>query len=161
MEIPQHNMELAFPEQDWQHIIRDDNADAFLPENLYEFFDEEFRNDWVPLPPPPLIEEEDDHISLRDADVLSGRGGGSNNNPGNKKFWKMALVLRPTYQAPDTDNATKCRIANQLLMQVRQSGGRFLERDKETRALSFLSEARALEKCKQILRDQYVPQALP
>lgn len=61
-----------------------------------------------------------------DQDVLFGRGGFTNNNPGNIHFRAEALRLRPWYEKSTKEE--KYEISNLLLESVLSKGGRFLER---------------------------------
>lgn len=61
-----------------------------------------------------------------DQDVLFGRGGYTNNNPGNIHFRAEALRLRPWYESSTKEE--KYEISNLLLESVLSKGGRFLER---------------------------------
>lgn len=64
-----------------------------------------------------------------DDDVLFGRGGYSNNHPGNIFFRNEALKLRPLYES--TSKEEKYNISVILLESVKSRGGRFLEKGKD------------------------------
>jgi hypothetical protein len=59
-------------------------------------------------------------------DVLFGRGGFTNNRPGNIFFRQEALRLRPWYEQSSKEE--KYEISNILLESVKSRGGRFLEK---------------------------------
>jgi hypothetical protein len=61
-----------------------------------------------------------------DNDVLFGRGGYTNNRPGNIHFRQEALRLRPWYEQSTKEE--KYEISNILLESVKSRGGRFLEK---------------------------------
>lgn len=61
-----------------------------------------------------------------DNDVLFGRGGFTNNRPGNIHFRQEALRLRPWYERSTKEE--KYEISNLLLESVKSIGGRFLEK---------------------------------
>lgn len=61
-----------------------------------------------------------------DNDVLFGRGGYTNNRPGNVHFRQEALRLRPWYEQSTKEE--KYEISNILLESVKSRGGRFLEK---------------------------------
>ncbi|KAL3804354.1 hypothetical protein HJC23_011282 [Cyclotella cryptica] len=61
-----------------------------------------------------------------DDDVLFGRGGYTNNRPGNIFFRQEALRLRPWYEQSSKEE--KYEISNILLESVKSRGGRFLEK---------------------------------
>jgi hypothetical protein len=61
-----------------------------------------------------------------DNDVLFGRGGFTNNRPGNIHFRQEALRLRPGYEQSTKEE--KYEISNILLESVKSRGGRFLEK---------------------------------
>ena len=100
-----------------------------------------------------------DETEPRDTDVVSGRGGRSNNHPGNRKHWLIMLQHRQIYNAcGKTDDVEKNRIAQMVVDYVyNEQGGRYVQRDKETGRWFILPNKVALEKVKQGLRDKHVP----
>ena len=88
-------------------------------------------NTVVPSPANPrrLIDESRD-IEPTEDDVLFGRGGQINKNPGNIRFRAKALELRAWYESCETKDE-KTHISNVLLESVTSQGHRFLEKSKD------------------------------
>jgi hypothetical protein len=89
-------------------------------------------------------------------DVVGGRGGRSNHNPGNRPYWMRILESRQAYKDCETD-AGKCQIAQDILDFVKGRGGRFLNLEDATKRWFLLPDSVVLDKVKQALRDKYVP----
>eukprot|EP00934_Nitzschia_sp_Nitz4_P003682 Nitzschia sp. Nitz4//scaffold141_size107518//87781//88335//NITZ4_004295-RA/size107518-processed-gene-0.92-mRNA-1//1//CDS//3329536345//3672//frame0 len=84
-------------------------------------------------------------------DVLCGRGGATNNHPGNKKFRSIVAEHMDEYlQARKKEKAT---IAKRIVTQIKEAGGRFLKRDQDTDVWVEVPERRAREKTSQALRE--------
>jgi hypothetical protein len=91
-------------------------------------------------------------------DVVSGRGGGSNHHEGNKRYWRRVLAERPEYKKlGKNDNTEKNDIAKSIYDYITNTGGRFLQLDRETQKWFNLPQKIGLDKIKQALRDKYVP----
>lgn len=91
-------------------------------------------------------------------DVIAGRGGGSNNHEGNKRYWLRILAERPGYKQLGTnDNAEKNGIARAIYEYILSTRGRFLQLDSKTQKWFSTPEKISLDKIKQALRDKYVP----
>lgn len=84
-----------------------------------------------------------------DKDVLSGRGGGTNLHAGNRFYRQLILSNRTAYD--DASKAMKPEIARQIVEQIRNSGGRFLRKDKDGEYRD-IGETEAKEKTSQALR---------
>merc|ERR1719263_993542 len=65
-------------------------------------------------------------IEYTDGDVLFGRGGFANKHPGNVKFRRKALELRPWYESVSKEE--KHDISDLLVESVKAEGHRFLEK---------------------------------
>jgi len=65
-------------------------------------------------------------VEPADNDVLCGRGGFTNNHPGNVRFREKALEFRPWYEQSSKEE--KQRIADLLVESVKSQGHRFLGR---------------------------------
>ena len=87
--------------------------------------------------------------SFSDHDVLSGRGGGTNLHPGNRFYRDLILMNREKYDI--ASKAKKPDVARQIVQMIRQSGGRFLRKDKDGLYYDIGDEA-AREKTSQALR---------
>ena len=87
--------------------------------------------------------------SFSDHDVLSGRGGGTNLHPGNRFYRDLILMNREKYDI--ASKAKKPDVARQIVQMIRQSGGRFLRKDKDGLYYDIGDES-AREKTSQALR---------
>ena len=89
-------------------------------------------------------------------DILCGRGGGANSNPGNVRFRKFVAACRPRYLA--ASRGDKRKIIRDMLWswQAQDPPGRILARDADGdgRAWCEVDEQRALNKVAQCLREQ-------
>eukprot|EP00522_Entomoneis_paludosa_P013317 CAMPEP_0172456856 /NCGR_PEP_ID=MMETSP1065-20121228/18165_1 /TAXON_ID=265537 /ORGANISM="Amphiprora paludosa, Strain CCMP125" /LENGTH=686 /DNA_ID=CAMNT_0013210149 /DNA_START=20 /DNA_END=2080 /DNA_ORIENTATION=+ len=97
--------------------------------------------------------------SLSDRDILLGRGGHSNNNPGNFWFRRLAEINQSTYE--DLPKFSKHNFARSFLSFMRWQGARFLERlqvqgggTKQQNAFIEAGDAVALDKVSQLLREK-------
>ncbi|KAL9190701.1 hypothetical protein ACHAXT_000407 [Thalassiosira profunda] len=70
-------------------------------------------------------------VDPTDDDVLFGRGGYSNQHPGNIRFREKAMELRPWYEAATTTKEEKYRISELLVESVKSEGHRFLEKGED------------------------------
>ena len=64
--------------------------------------------------------------AIGENDVLCGRGGATNNHPGNKKFRAIVADHMSEYLAAKKKD--KIVIARRIVAQIRANGGRFLKR---------------------------------
>jgi len=77
------------------------------------------------------IEESKDalkHESIKDVDVLFGRGSGVNNHPGNIKFRIIVKKYQPEYLSC-VRHSEKAIFPNAIVRAVEESGGRFLKKN--------------------------------
>lgn len=92
-----------------------------------------------------------------DKDILGGRGGKTNNHPGNKIHWLEVLSRRQRYKSA-VDDDEKTRIAQEVLdCVINKHGGRYVQQDKKEGKWYVLPNKVALDKAKQALRDKHVP----
>lgn len=90
---------------------------------------------------------------IHDHDVLSGRGGASNNHPGNEAFRQLVNRVKVDYlQCPKRE---KPLLAMRIVQAVRAQSppGRFLQHDKLTDTWKDVGDAKAREKTSQALRE--------
>jgi len=90
---------------------------------------------------------------IHDHDVLSGRGGASNNHPGNEAFRQLVNRVKVDYlQCPKRE---KPLLAMRIVQAVRSQSppGRFLQHDKLTDTWKDVGDAKAREKTSQALRE--------
>lgn len=99
-------------------------------------------------------------------DVLCGRGGATNNHPGNKRFRAKVAEHMPEYlQARKKEKAV---IAKRIVHEIKQDGGRFLKHDANNDVWVEVTDKRAREKTSQALREgldvrhkTYRPEKMP
>ena len=94
-----------------------------------------------------------------EVDVLSGRRGFSNNNPGNKRYLNMGRTLKAEYQRQGTDNARKKEIGEELIDFIHKGingvRGRFLKRHRYmSDSWQELSARERWTKVSQVLREE-------
>ena len=86
-------------------------------------------------------------------DVLNGRGGGTNNHPGNVAYRKLIAEQKEEYAA--STKGDKANFSNRIVQNVRDSDppGRFLEKNESTGLWDDIGDYRAREKTSQCLRE--------
>lgn len=99
--------------------------------------------------PPPVSSEAIPDSDINDKDVLSGRGGGTNNHPGNKEFRSLVDQYRSEYVL--SKKWAKREIARNIVESIRSKGGRFLK--KEGSMWHDIGDQKAREKTSQALRE--------
>lgn len=85
-------------------------------------------------------------------DVLFGRGGGTNIHPGNVTFRKMIEAKRNDYLMASKND--KPDISRSIVCAIRQTNGRFLQKDEETQLWFEVGDDSAREKTSQALRQK-------
>jgi len=105
----------------------------------------------APSTPPPEVSSSDaiPDSDINDKDVLSGRGGGTNNHPGNKEFRSLVDRYREEYVL--SKKWAKREIARNIVASIRSNGGRFLK--KEGSEWRDIGDQKAREKTSQALRE--------
>ena len=94
---------------------------------------------------------EGNNSSISCNDVLSGRGGATNNHVGNKKFRLIVAEYQEVYlQARKKE---KAGIARQIVNRIHQNGGRFLKRDESNNTWVEVPANKAVAKTSQALRE--------
>lgn len=110
-----------------------------------------------------MIPEDKTHLYIADrprrTDVISGRGGRSNHHEGNKPYWRLVYAGRSDYKASKI-LSDKNAIAEEIVATIHSQEGRFLQREKGTNKWFRLPPKAVLEKVKQALRDDYIPEFL-
>eukprot|EP00592_Proboscia_alata_P027947 CAMPEP_0194450262 /NCGR_PEP_ID=MMETSP0176-20130528/130619_1 /TAXON_ID=216777 /ORGANISM="Proboscia alata, Strain PI-D3" /LENGTH=296 /DNA_ID=CAMNT_0039277511 /DNA_START=276 /DNA_END=1163 /DNA_ORIENTATION=+ len=88
-----------------------------------------------------------------DNDVLCGRGGGTNNHPGNRKFRFLVKVNQTKYLGKIKKE--RPRVADEVVEQIRKKNppGRFLKKDPATGFWYDIGNVKAREKASQALRE--------
>ena len=82
-------------------------------------------------------------------DVLCGRGGGTNLHEGNRFYRELILSHRRAYD--DASKVMKPEISREIVMQIRERGGRFLRKGKDD-LYHDIGDAEAKAKTSQALR---------
>eukprot|EP00550_Attheya_septentrionalis_P005393 CAMPEP_0198292668 /NCGR_PEP_ID=MMETSP1449-20131203/13242_1 /TAXON_ID=420275 /ORGANISM="Attheya septentrionalis, Strain CCMP2084" /LENGTH=542 /DNA_ID=CAMNT_0043991885 /DNA_START=145 /DNA_END=1773 /DNA_ORIENTATION=- len=88
---------------------------------------------------------------LNPADVLCGRGGATNCYPGNMAFRKLVKEHKGRYLLAKKKD--KPSVAAFVVDFIREKGGRFLSKDRESATWIDIGDARAKEKTSQALRE--------
>mmetsp|Transcript_28973 Transcript_28973/g.79477 ORF Transcript_28973/g.79477 Transcript_28973/m.79477 type:complete len:484 (+) Transcript_28973:83-1534(+) len=89
---------------------------------------------------------------VRESDVLSGRGGGTNCHPGNRSYRDLINVHRRTYLKARKND--KPSISRSIVKTVRDANGRFLRKDDTTNMWFEIGDEAAREKTSQALRQR-------
>ena len=81
-------------------------------------------------------------------DVMIGRGGGTNNHPGNVEFRRTLEVFKPFYKAT-TSKTEKRTITTKIVIKWRalDPPGRFLKKNETTGLWDDIGDAQAYKKC--------------
>jgi hypothetical protein len=86
-----------------------------------------------------------------EVDVLLGRGGKSNNHPGNNRYRSEVYKLQDWYKT--CIKTSKTNLSQCLVDWVHSYGGRFLALDSKTKTWFVVDNLRARKKCSQALRE--------
>jgi len=93
--------------------------------------------------------------SIGPHDVLCGRGGATNNHPGNQRFRAIVAEHMPEYLL--ARKKEKAHIARRVVRSIQRDGGRFLKRQKDhstgTEVWMEVTDKKATEKTSQALRE--------
>lgn len=87
-----------------------------------------------------------------DLDVLLGRGGMTNNHAGNVRYREEVEKVKPMYFGCKTKNEKK-EVSELLVAYVEDYGGRFLQKDPETKEWVLAPPKAARKKASQALRE--------
>jgi len=93
----------------------------------------------------------DQDFSVEENDVLCGRGGGTNNYVGNKRFRTLVSVNQKDYLLARKKD--KSAIAKHIVQIVQRRGGRFLRKDTMQSTWVEVGDQKAAEKTSQALRE--------
>ena len=93
---------------------------------------------------------------VKESDILCGRGGKSNHNPGNKRFRQVVSEMKATYRSTEAKNS-KTSLSRSIVDHVCESGARFVKKDGATGRYYVLSKAEAQKKTSQALRETKTP----
>ena len=92
--------------------------------------------------------------TIRDTDVLCGRGGRSNHHPGNKRYRCVVSEMKSAYQMQEA-KCNKTDLSRSIVDHVCQYGGRFIKKE-STGRYYVLTRGEARKKTSQALRETKV-----
>ena len=90
--------------------------------------------------------------TIRDIDVLCGRGGRSNHHPGNKRYRHVISDMRTSYKKTEA-KSNKTDLSRTIVDHVCQYGGRFIKKEETTGRYYVLTRGEARKKTSQALRE--------
>lgn len=90
--------------------------------------------------------------TIRDTDVLCGRGGRSNHHPGNKRYRHVISEMKHTYKGTAT-KSNKTDLSRTIVDHVCKYGGRFVKKEETTGRYYILTRGEARKKTSQALRE--------
>ena len=93
--------------------------------------------------------------TIRDTDVLCGRGGRSNHHPGNKRYRFVISEMRQAYKTT-VGKSNKTDLSRAIVDHVCSYGGRFLKREESTGRYYVLTRGESRKKTSQALRETKV-----
>lgn len=92
-----------------------------------------------------------DFNNIKANDVLCGRGGATNNHPGNMSYRKLVADYQTEYLA--ARKKEKAVIARRIVASIKESGGRFLKHNDQSDVWVEVPIKKATEKTSQALRE--------
>lgn len=92
--------------------------------------------------------------TLKDCDVVCGRGGLANKHSGNILLRRICCENKKLYQASNNPTHKQCLILS-IVMAIQQNGGRFVVRTKA--GWEEIADKKAKEKTAQLLRESEAP----
>ena len=108
-------------------------------------------NEGAAAPPHRLVEVLDKDVTVND--VLYGRGGRSNNHPGNKRYLKIVADNKIEYKATK-EQEIKTSIAEAIVKDIHKKGGRFLKKEGGAQSWRVMTFKEAKTKVSQALREK-------
>lgn len=102
--------------------------------------------------PAPVLPSKEGTSFFNDADVLSGRGGGTNVHPGNRNFRDLINLHRRAYLKARKND--KPAISRAIVRSIRENNGRFLKKDEKSGLWFEIGDDAAREKTSQALRQR-------
>ena len=100
----------------------------------------------------PIPASTEGTTTFNDADVLSGRGGGTNVHPGNRQFRDLINMHRRAYLKARKND--KPAISRAIVRTIRDANGRFLRKDEKSGLWFEIGDDAAREKTSQALRQR-------
>jgi hypothetical protein len=104
------------------------------------------------IPPEPKSNE----LNFQESDVLPGKGGLSNNHPGNIRYRALVQERRALYQDTSTSIAVKRSLSTEIVDHIILMGGRFLIEKNIYNVCRYgqMTVAKAVKKTSQALREK-------
>lgn len=96
------------------------------------------------------------YVVPTDIDILMGRGGKSNNHPGNKRYREEVHNFRQSYTTL-SDKDDKTGMSQLVVETIKSTGARFLELDRTANSWYVVSDIKARRKVSQALREDDDP----
>lgn len=90
--------------------------------------------------------------TIRDTDILCGRGGRSNHHPGNKRYRHVISEMKLSYKKMET-KSVKTDLSRTIVDHVCKYGGRFIKKEGTTGRYYVLTRGEARKKTSQALRE--------
>lgn len=90
--------------------------------------------------------------TIRDKDVLCGRGGRSNHAKGNKLYRRLISEMKQTYKSTEA-KSNKTDLSRAIVDHVCRYGGRFIKKEETTGRYYVLTRGEARKKTSQALRE--------
>jgi len=114
-------------------------------------------------PRPKHVPDDKEYVQPTQDDVLTGRGGFTNQNRGNKRYREDLETQKELYrELGDTRDINgrllKTNVAEAVILRVRENGGRFLDKDTKDGRWYIMSDVAAREKASQALRTNETPE---
>ena len=116
------------------------------------------RRNKLELPKSKPYIHENSSITLRDVDVVVGKGGWANNHPGNRYMRSLLRANKEVYKS--LENFDKTTLTRNLVRSLQARGGRFLERDKSG-GWRIMEDNRARKKVSAAIRDVKINEDAP
>jgi hypothetical protein len=110
-----------------------------------------FKLDLSELYTIPILDPTQEILYAAKNDVLCGRGGETNNHRGNITYRLFVKACQSHYIA--AKRRQKPFIAQRIVLAIRQMGGRFLKKDRESDTWRDVGNVKAREKTSQALRE--------
>ena len=96
------------------------------------------------------------YVVPTDIDILMGRGGKSNNHPGNKRYREEVQNFRQSYNTL-SDKDDKTNMSRLVVETIKSTGARFLELDRTNSSWYVVSDIKVRRKVSQALREDDDP----
>jgi hypothetical protein len=99
----------------------------------------------------PLLDEGEDFVQPSEMDILSGRGSGPKNHPGNIRFMELVRLHKEEYAS--SPKGRKREISHSIVETLQNEGRRFLQFSEITNQWCTMKIVKALDKTSGAIRD--------